>query len=281
MQFDKTHDAWFYVNTVAHPPTTTWEHPAANADALQTQTYEAPASSGPPAATGNMGGNIDFSRESALVVCDMQEEYRRSVHHFSSVLATAVRMIRFAKLVGVQVFLTKGRPSIYGSTVHEIEHEIAQLPPGLFGGSFTKTKFLGDSVELTDSLRSKRFRHAMFCGVEAHIGVRAQATELLKQGMIVHVLLDGISSRNKEEVSPFITLMRQPNNDRLVLFSIRIRQSLNEFNDAGNLKVPVGDFLTDFLALIRTEGQSISTGLKTLLGNGDERVLGESSEVIE
>ncbi|KAG9020414.1 hypothetical protein FS842_007342, partial [Serendipita sp. 407] len=208
MQFDKTHDAWFYVNTVAHPPTTTWEHPAANADALQTQTYEAPASSGPPAATGNMGGNIDFSRESALVVCDMQEEYRRSVHHFSSVLATAVRMIRFAKLVGVQVFLTKGRPSIYGSTVHEIEHEIAQLPPGLFGGSFTKTKFLGDSVELTDSLRSKRFRHAMFCGVEAHIGVRAQATELLKQGMIVHVLLDGISSRNKEEVSPFITLMR-------------------------------------------------------------------------
>ncbi|KAG8801180.1 hypothetical protein FRC16_001134 [Serendipita sp. 398] len=49
----------------------------------------------------------------------------------------------------------------------------------------------------------------------------------------------------------------------------------------GNLKVPVGDFLTDFLALIRTEGQSISTGLKTLLGNGDERVLGESSEVIE
>ncbi|KIO30887.1 hypothetical protein M407DRAFT_143627 [Tulasnella calospora MUT 4182] len=30
-QYDKNYDAWFYVNTAANPPVTSWEHPAKNA----------------------------------------------------------------------------------------------------------------------------------------------------------------------------------------------------------------------------------------------------------
>ncbi|KAG8914770.1 hypothetical protein FRC00_010962 [Tulasnella sp. 408] len=31
-QYDKNYDTWFYVNTAANPPVTTWEHPAKNAE---------------------------------------------------------------------------------------------------------------------------------------------------------------------------------------------------------------------------------------------------------
>ncbi|KAG8758818.1 hypothetical protein FRC14_007317 [Serendipita sp. 396] len=226
--------------------------------------------------------SIDFSRDSVLIICDMQEEYRRTVHHFSSVLATALRMIRLAALLGIPVFVTEGRPSIYGSTVHEIKDEIARLPLTLFGGWFTKTKYFGHSVELTQNLTYKKFTLAIICGVEAHIGIRAQAGELMNQGMTVNILLDGISSRNKEEVAPFITATRDKAR------SSKYRAFLTTSEDfayrmidhqimLGNPKVPI----EDFLALIQTESQSISTGLKNLLGNGDQGVLGDSSEAIE
>ncbi|KAG9016963.1 hypothetical protein FRB93_009493 [Tulasnella sp. JGI-2019a] len=47
-QYDKNYDAWFYVNTVANPPATSWTHPAGN------QGYMPPA--GPPPANSNPYG---------------------------------------------------------------------------------------------------------------------------------------------------------------------------------------------------------------------------------
>ncbi|KAG8786530.1 hypothetical protein FRC19_006089 [Serendipita sp. 401] len=225
---------------------------------------------------------LDFSRESALIICDMQEGYRHTVHHFSSVLATTLRMIRLAGLVGIQVFLTKGRPTIFGATVHEVEREIARLLPALFGGSFTKTKYFGHSEELSRLLVDQKFRHATVCGVEAHIGVRVQASELMDKGLMIDILLDGISSRNKEEIPPSISAMRDVANlNRFFIYfgtSETISYGIIDHQlKIGSLRVPVDDFL----ALILTESQSISSGLKNLLGNGDETISGDSSEVVE
>ncbi|KAG8870824.1 hypothetical protein FRC20_011275 [Serendipita sp. 405] len=219
---------------------------------------------------------MDSPRDYALIICDMQEGYRGSVPHFSSVLATALRMIRLARLVGIRVFLTEGRPSIYGSIVHEIEHEIAQLPQELFGGSFIKTKYFGHSMKLTQTVTSKKFRHVMVCGVEAHIGVRVQTIELMKTGVIVNVILDGISSRNKEEIAPSVATMRDVAHLNKFIAYFGTSETI-AYAIIGNLKVPV----ENFLALIQTESQSISTGLKNLLGSGDDTVSGDSSEAIE
>ncbi|KAG8856625.1 hypothetical protein FRB91_000523 [Serendipita sp. 411] len=98
----------------------------------------------------------------------------------------------------------------------------------------------------------------------------------MKTGVIVNVILDGISSRNKEEIAPSVATMRDVAHLNKFIAYFGTSETI-AYAIIGNLKVPV----ENFLALIQTESQSISTGLKNLLGSGDDTVSGDSSEAIE
>ncbi|KAF9004707.1 hypothetical protein BDQ17DRAFT_1354529 [Cyathus striatus] len=62
-QFDSTYNAWFYVNTHAQPPVTTWEHPLGPPPpAPPPQQFSAPVGPPPPNNQGyNQGGGYGYN----------------------------------------------------------------------------------------------------------------------------------------------------------------------------------------------------------------------------
>ncbi|KAG8774297.1 hypothetical protein FRC15_001377 [Serendipita sp. 397] len=220
----------------------------------------------------------------ALIVCDMQEKYQHTVHHFSSVLATTLRMIRFAELFGIQVFTTSGHLDVYGSTISEITEQLNPISKkGLFGGAFTKTESFGHCQELTDALKSGGFSHVMICGVEAHIAIKSQAMALASNGMTVHVIIDGISSCNKEEIPLSLVRLRQLSRKWNVFIStsesiaFEIMDTLGEVVEGEERK----QLRDGVLALVTEQQQTTATGLRNLLSNGYGWSFTEDSEAIE
>ncbi|KAG8850162.1 hypothetical protein FRB91_009328 [Serendipita sp. 411] len=193
-------------------------------------------------------------------------------------------MIRFAELFGIQVFTTSGHLDVYGSTISEITEQLNPISKkGLFGGAFTKTESFGHCQELTDALKSGGFSHVMICGVEAHIAIKSQAMALASNGMTVHVIIDGISNCNKEEIPLSLVRLRQLSRKWNVFIStsesiaFEIMDTLGEVVEGEERK----QLRDGVLALVTEQQQTTATGLRNLLSNGYGWSFTEDSEAIE
>ncbi|KIP09837.1 hypothetical protein PHLGIDRAFT_85994 [Phlebiopsis gigantea 11061_1 CR5-6] len=143
---------------------------------------------------------------SVLLICDLQTRFRPAVYQFDSVVKTVNKMIQIAKVVGVPVIVTEQNSRALGNTVPEVD--LQSLGP-LHLGTVEKTLFSMVTPEVISLLQEHDLKSVIVMGIEAHICVLMSCLDLLSLGYDVHLLADGVSSSNKEEVPYALERIRQ------------------------------------------------------------------------
>ncbi len=124
-----------------------------------------------------------------LFVCDVQERFRPLVWRFPAVVKSARALAAGARALGVPLLTTEQNPARLGGTV-------AELAPLLAGGTLVaKTRFSMLVPEAEAALAAAAPAHVVLCGIEAHVCVAQTAAALLARDIVVHVVVDGISSQ--------------------------------------------------------------------------------------
>ncbi|GAA6063819.1 hypothetical protein JCM10212_001650 [Sporobolomyces blumeae] len=182
----------------------------------------------------------------AFLCCDIQERFRLVVHAYPHVIQIADKMIRAAKILDIPVIATEQAPRALpfpaakpsptalialGSTV---PLPLLDLPRHLHPdwSPLAKTKFSMLVPKIERQLDEWKTRSVVIFGIESHVCVLQTALDCLDKGIDVHVLADGVSSCNADEVGIAIKRMRDAGahvtTSESALFQL-IRQSLLQF----------------------------------------------------
>ncbi|PRQ77208.1 Isochorismatase-like protein [Rhodotorula toruloides] len=161
--------------------------------------------------------------KTAFFVCDIQERFRLVIHAYPAVIATAEKMLKAAKLMDVPVIATEQNPKAapprpnphapktalvaLGATV---PLPLLDLPSHLRPSwvPLAKTKFSMIVPQVEQQLKEWETKSVVLMGIESHVCVLQTALDLLERDIDVHVLADGISSCNGDEVGIAIKRMR-------------------------------------------------------------------------
>ncbi len=140
--------------------------------------------------SNNFGSQLIKREGSVLVIVDVQEKLMPVISDSDKIVNNMVRLIRFAKIIGMPVVMTEQEK--LGATIKEIRAELGGLAP------ITKIEFsackCGKFIEKLNQLSA---RNIILAGVETHICIAQTALELLP-GFNVHVVGDATSSRSLE-----------------------------------------------------------------------------------
>ncbi|GAA5923773.1 uncharacterized protein JCM15063_003758 [Sporobolomyces koalae] len=158
----------------------------------------------------------------AFLCCDIQERFRFHVHSYHSVMAIAHKMIRAAAILDVPVIATEQSPRALpfpsaepsptalialGSTV---PLPLTELPRHLHPewSPLAKTMFSMMVPQVSKQLEEWNTKSVVLFGIESHVCVLQTALDCLDKGIDVHVLADGVSSCNDDEVGIALKRMR-------------------------------------------------------------------------
>ncbi|KIJ26994.1 hypothetical protein M422DRAFT_236292 [Sphaerobolus stellatus SS14] len=147
-------------------------------------------------------------KSTIFFVCDIQTRIKPAIHACDHVINIANKMLKVAKVVDIPVLVTEQNPKGLGSTIPELA---LQSLGSLHIGTYSKTLFSMVTPEVTKVLADRRphVKSIVLFGVESHVCVLQTALDLLELEYDVHVLADGVSSCNKEEVPWALERMRQ------------------------------------------------------------------------
>ena len=126
--------------------------------------------------------------ESLLVIIDIQERLLPVIADKESLLENAVKLARFAGIIGLPVMVTE--QDKLGPTVGEISEALAKAE------RVSKIDFdcFGEK-SFNEALKGRETKNLILAGIEAHICVAQTALSGLKE-YNVHVVADAAGSRN-------------------------------------------------------------------------------------
>lgn len=130
----------------------------------------------------------------ALVVIDMQEKLLAPIFQKDQLVRNAQLLIRAAGILKIPALVSTQYRKGLGATVPEI---VSVLPPT---DSIDKTQFscLGSDAFCAAVRGMSGTRNTLLlCGMESHICVTQTALAALREGYIVHVASDAVSSRTE------------------------------------------------------------------------------------
>jgi nicotinamidase-related amidase len=132
------------------------------------------------------------SKQTALLVCDVQERNRPLITGFPAVIDATRRLVRGANILGVPVLASEASYAEQQHVVNEIkEHlHLGETP------IVVKTAFSMVVPETLEFLKKHSgVRQVLLCGVETHACILQTALDLLEEGYEVHLAIDGVSSQ--------------------------------------------------------------------------------------
>lgn len=144
--------------------------------------------------------------KTAFFICDLQERIRGVIWKFDDIVYTSNKMLKMAKVLNVPVLTTEQHPRVFGGTVPELKYDHLE---NLNLGTFPKTKFSMVTQEVEELVRRQQIGGVVLMGIESQICITQTAIDLLRLGIDVHVLADGVSSCNREEIPWALARMRQ------------------------------------------------------------------------
>ncbi|QRW15985.1 isochorismatase domain-containing protein 2 [Rhizoctonia solani] len=136
----------------------------------------------------------------AFFICDLQERIRDVIWKFNDIVYTSNKMLKMAKILSVPVLTTEQHPRVFGSTVPELKYD--GLESHLNLGVFSKSKG-------RRGIKRSDITDVVLMGIESQICITQTTIDLLRMGIDVHVLADGVSSCNREEIPWALARMRQ------------------------------------------------------------------------
>ncbi|KAL8285200.1 hypothetical protein RB597_002345 [Gaeumannomyces tritici] len=166
-----------------------------------------------------------------IFVCDIQEKFRNAIWEFDKVVLTAQKVLKAAQVLSIPIYATTQNRARLGATVPELDRLLAAAGP-LTREHSDKTRFsmwtpsvqhalardLSSSSTSTTTTNTNAnappppppppTASVAIVGIESHICVTQTALDLLRAGHRVHVLADGVSSCNREEVPLALARLR-------------------------------------------------------------------------
>ncbi|GAA5858326.1 hypothetical protein JCM8547_004651 [Rhodosporidiobolus lusitaniae] len=162
--------------------------------------------------------------KTAFFVCDLQLRFQLVIHAYPHILQTAEKMLKAAKILDVPIIVTEQNPKF---TNFQPNPRVNHTPPVALGATvplpildipspslrppwvpLAKTKFSMVLHEVEKQLEEWGTKHVVLFGIESHVCVLQTTLDLLERDIDVHVLADGISSCNADEVGLAIKRMR-------------------------------------------------------------------------
>lgn len=166
---------------------------------------------------------------SVLVIIDIQERLLAVMADPEKVRANTVRLLNFAKIIGLPVILTEQKN--LGPTVPEIR---AVLPEWHPIQKLSFSCFLND--EFVARLNATGKRTLLIAGIECHVCVTQTALHALEQGYKVHIISDAVSSRTPENCRTGIERCRDAGavitGTEMLIFELLERAGTDEFRAA-------------------------------------------------
>jgi len=130
----------------------------------------------------------------ALIVIDIQEKLLPPIFHKEELIANAQLLIRAAGILKIPTLVSTQYAKGLGGTVPEV----ASLLAGTAATDKTMFSCFGSDVfcSLLKRLPGQR-NTLLLCGMECHICVTQTALAALREGYLVHVASDAVSSRTE------------------------------------------------------------------------------------
>jgi nicotinamidase-related amidase len=130
----------------------------------------------------------------ALVVIDIQEKLLPPIFHKEELVRNSQLLIRAAGILKIPTLMSTQYSKGLGGTVPEI----ASLLPGIETIDKTMFSCFGSDVFCRVLKRLPGLRATLLlCGMESHICVAQTALAALREGFVVHVASDAVSSRTE------------------------------------------------------------------------------------
>ena len=126
-------------------------------------------------------------------LCDMQDRFQAAINHFPALVEVNRRLVEACHALSVPIICTEQYPKALGHTVGPLTIDRGAVIP--------KTQF----SMVTDEVRERlvavstgpdALQAVVLSGIEAHVCVLQTALDLRCMGLEVHVIADGVSSRN-------------------------------------------------------------------------------------
>ncbi len=161
----------------------------------------------------------------ALMVIDAQERLLPALSGAEKAVANIVRLVRFAKIVGLPVLVTEQQK--LGPTAPEIRAELAGVEPLL------KMEFDGLlNPAVRDRVQSLQRSTLILAGFEAHVCVTLTAIHAAETHL-VHVVSDAVASRDPENKAVALGRLRRADvvvtSTETAIYEILQRAGTDEF----------------------------------------------------
>lgn len=125
-----------------------------------------------------------------LIFIDVQGTLAEQVDQHEMLFDKLRRLLAGMKALDVPVMVTEQLPDKLGPTREEFNEFISD--PVITKSAFS----CGGEEKFFQSLEKTGRRQVLLCGIETHICVYQTAMDLLKKNFEVHVVCDGVSSRD-------------------------------------------------------------------------------------
>lgn len=177
---------------------------------------------------GMLMDELQIPDECVLLVIDIQEKLLAVMHDKEKVLGNAVKLVKFANIIGMPVLLTEQEK--LGPTVDAVRSE---LPTAV---AITKIEFDAcKRAELVENLQRLSRNTIILAGIESHICVTQTALHLLAEGHRVHVVSDAVSSRAPEDRTIALDRMRQAgaviSSTEMIIYELLGKAGTDEFRE--------------------------------------------------
>lgn len=135
-------------------------------------------------------GKIEI-KNTLLLVCDIQEIFRCKIPDFENLVKNIKNLIKVAKILDINIFVSEQYPKVFGYTIEEIKHI---LPNNANIHDKKKFSMLNDSI--LDLIKENKIDSVILVGIETHICILQTALELRGLGVNVHIIEDAVSSQH-------------------------------------------------------------------------------------
>ncbi|TVY39395.1 Isochorismatase domain-containing protein, partial [Lachnellula occidentalis] len=155
-------------------------------------------------------------------ICDIQEKFRPVIWEYASIISTTQKLLRFATILSIPIFVTTQNAARLGPTCPELNLQHAS---GALNGKESEAgNGSGGEIKVVEHVDKTAFsmwipsisRHfeggekaeIVIVGIESHICVTQTALDALRAGHRVYVIADGVSSCNREEIPVALARLR-------------------------------------------------------------------------
>jgi len=131
--------------------------------------------------------------QTVLVVIDVQSKLLPVIYDYPALVENIKRIIKCTQILGIPIVLTEQYPRGLGSTVEEIKETLSEYHP------IEKVSFsCCEEENFINRIKQLNRKQILVCGIEAHICVYQTCMDLVSEEYEVHLLIDAISSRKRD-----------------------------------------------------------------------------------